>query len=168
MSFNLARNRPLVLDTNVAVLFYVGATDPQLIGKHQRTSDFDHHDFRLLWEIVSEASKLVVSPYVAAEVSNLALDKRNIGQSARNRISEVMREHLETAAEAYVECAAAVKDENFDALGVTDSALLLILRDNPHLHLLTDDFTLSQIGQSRKLKVHNFSHIRDRREDFRA
>ncbi len=157
-----------MLDTNLAVLLFVGLADIGLIKKHQRLSRFDDRDFLILNSIAESASKLVVAPYVAAETSNLARDKRDIGIAARIRISEIMQAHFTVASEAFVECAQAVKDEKFAELGVTNSALLLILKVNPQIHLLTDDFTLSQIGQSRKLKVHNFSHIRDQREDFRA
>jgi hypothetical protein len=168
VSLGIQRGRPLLLDTNLAVLLYVGLADISLIQKHQRLSGFDTKDFFILKSIAESASKLVVAPYVAAETSNLARDKRDIGVAARNKISDVMRAHFAVAAEAYVKCAAAVQDEKFAELGVTDSALLCILRDNKGLHLLTDDHALSQIGHSRKLNVHNFNHIRDQREDFRA
>ena len=167
MSLGMPRGRPLMLDINLAVLLFVGLADIGLIEKHQRLGRFDARDFLILKNIAESASKLVVAPYVAAETSNLARDKRDIGIAARNRISEIMRAHFTIAAEAYVECAAAVKDEKFAELGATDSALLCILQINKALHLLTDDHALSQIGLSRKLKVHNFNHIRDQRDDFR-
>jgi hypothetical protein len=167
LSISIPRNQPLILDTNVAVLLFVGMAGPELIGKHQRLGQFDMQDFKLLTEIASNASSLAVSPYVAAEISNLALDRRNIGLTARQRIAAVMREQIAAAQEHYVTCAATVAEEKFDLLGMTDSALLSILKDNRRLNLLTDDHTLSQIGQSRRLRVYNFSHIRDQRDDFR-
>lgn len=61
----------LVLDTNLIVLLVVGFTDENLIKRHKRTRIFTAEDFVLLKILIEQNPKIVTTPHVFAECSNL-------------------------------------------------------------------------------------------------
>ncbi len=62
----------LPVDTNLLVLFVVGAVNRERIESFERTSSYTKEDYKLLLQFLANFKKLHTSPHVLAEVSNLA------------------------------------------------------------------------------------------------
>ncbi len=65
------RRRALLLDTNLLLLYFVGAFRPDRIGTFDRTSKYSVDDFALLERLISQFKLMTTTPHVLTEVSNL-------------------------------------------------------------------------------------------------
>ncbi len=61
----------LLVDTNILLLYFVGQTNQERIQKFKRTQQFNLDDCELLVSILSKFSKIVTTPNILTEVSNL-------------------------------------------------------------------------------------------------
>jgi hypothetical protein len=150
-------NKIIVLDTNILVLFVVGGTSLVYIEKHKRLSAYSREDFNLLVRIIRSADRIVTTPNILTEVSNLC---RYIGEPACSEITRFLGSLIEnTIIEKYVESKAAKKQSDFVRIGLTDAALIEALEQS--FTLITDDFDLYKIASKRGFDVLNFTHIRE-------
>jgi hypothetical protein len=113
----------IILDSNLMVLLVVGSASRSYIAKHKRLKVYTEREFDLLLEILSTASRIVVTPNTETETSNLA---GYIAEPARTHIYRCLREFLllSTTDEVYVESGVAAGHGAFMRLGITDAALL--------------------------------------------
>ena len=72
------QNKGLLIDTNLLLLYFIGAYDPTRIPKFKRTMAFTIDEFWFLVKFLGVFNKLVTTPNVLTEVSNLS------GQLAEN------------------------------------------------------------------------------------
>lgn len=153
------QSRELLLDTNLLILYIVGSIDPKLIGKHKRTNQFIPEDFRLLQSVVRRFPRIVTTPNILTEVSNL-LDQ------TEERISQALHAVLgalikaETFGERYVRGLDAVSIQEFHRLGVTDASVLF-LAGKEQLLVLTEDIHLYLALSRRGIEALNFNHVRE-------
>jgi hypothetical protein len=147
----------LVLNTNLLVLFIIGATSEQLIEKHKRTRSYTIDDYGILHNLIFVTESIVVTPNILAETSNLI---GQIGDPDRGRIFMVFRNliHGHGVHEFFVKSDRAAAETNFIRLGLTDAAILSIL-DDTHT-LLTDDLQLYLSAAKQGLNADNFNHYR--------
>jgi len=70
----IEKHRPngVMIYTNVLILYLVGKTNKRLILNFKRTQAYAVEDFELLDRFVSHFNKLITTPHVLTEVSNLA------------------------------------------------------------------------------------------------
>jgi hypothetical protein len=70
----LARYRTagVLVDTNLLLVYFVGAFDPALIPKFKRTRMYTLEDHPLLVRVLGFFEKVVTTPHILTEVSNLA------------------------------------------------------------------------------------------------
>ena len=148
--------KSVVLDTNLLVLFVVGLVDPKYIAIHKRLRTYDADDFDLLRRIVSISGGLIVTPNTLSEASNLL---KQINEPARTMIGRGFRQMIERVQEVYVESAIASARPEFLRLGLTDSAILHVGKDD--VVLLSADFDLCIAAQSAGYEAQNFNHLRD-------
>lgn len=153
----------VLIDTNLAILLCVGMSGRENVAKHKRLSAFDSNDFDLLSDLLSKSKGLVFSPYVLSETSNLV---RQTNGPLKYIVSDILKALILAGGEIQSECARIVNDSAYQRLGMTDAALLSILKDHPNLVLLTDDFDLYGTASKLGHEVINFSHIRAQRPDF--
>ena len=147
----------VILDFDLLLLLIVGLTDPIYIGKHKRLSTYTTEDFDLLRRMLSTTRSIIVTPNILTETSNLA---GQIAEPARSQIYTVIRSFV--GLPATNECAVlsmiSVEDADFLRLGLTDVAILELLRNS--YTLLTADFDLYLSAMARGMKVTNFNHLR--------
>ena len=62
----------VAIDTNLLLLLVVGETDRGWIKHHKRLGAYDIDAYELLVEIIRDISRVVVTPNILTEVSNLA------------------------------------------------------------------------------------------------
>ena len=148
---------PLLIDTNLLVLFVVGTAAKEYIAKHKKLSAFTVEDYDMLLRIVSGASEVLVTPNTLTETSNLAA---YIGEPARSKVLDVLRTVSATSCERYVPSSAAAQRSEFIRLGLADAALLELSAKD--VTLLTTDFGLYNAALAKGAKAFNFNHLRDR------
>ncbi len=148
---------PLLIDTNLLVLFIVGTAAKEYIAKHKKLTAFTVEDYDILVRIVSDASEVLVTPNTLTETSNLAA---YIGEPARSRVLDVLRTVSTNSRESYVPSSSAARRSEFIWLGLADAALLEVAAKN--VTLLTTDFNLYNAALTKGAKAFNFNHLRDR------
>jgi rRNA-processing protein FCF1 len=149
------RGKGLLVDTNILILYAVGRLDPHLIAKHKRTSNFTAEDYRFLKQLLRGFPRLATTPNVLTEVSNL-LDQ--IGGAPRARLQTVLGGLVEVLDERYVPSIDATRAEEFQRLGLADSSILLLARQD--FLVLTDDLPLYLALLRRGIDAINFHHVR--------
>jgi hypothetical protein len=147
---------PLILDTNLLVLYVVGTASRHLIDQHKRLNEFDASDYDILQEWVIQAPAVLITPNTLTETSNLATQ---IHGEARKKVLAVLKAVTESCREVYIPSEDAAARPEFLLLGLTDAALLDdALREAT---LLTTDLRLFVAAQAKGSPAVNFNHLRD-------
>lgn len=134
MNPRLSRFREIVIDTGPLLLYLVGSYDKRYLSRFS----YDEHEFLLLIRFLSRFKKVIVTPQVLAEASNLA--KRRLKEEhypifiCRSIIL------LVGIWEEYVAKDEILKRSELARFGITDASLLSTV-DRDKL-LLTDDAPL--------------------------
>ena len=155
MTFGPYRNRGLLIDTNLLLLYFVGEVDIKLISRFNRTKEFIKEDFFLLKYIVKFFDVLVTTPNILTEVSNLAGREK---EYYKLLFYENFSKRLTVFREEYIESVQAVASEAFRNFGLTDSVIAELSKDK--YLVLTTDFPLANWLQSKKIAVQNFNNLR--------
>ncbi|WP_204114913.1 hypothetical protein [Shimia biformata] len=144
------------LDTNTLILWLVGSTHPEWLGKRKPVSDLDEEDYTNLNEILSDAKAFVTLPYVLAETSNL------IGFGKRNTATPALflqfRRYVENCQELKAVSQELVARDAMSSHGLTDYAIITLVRNG--VVTVTQDFKLFGVLQELGLPVENLRHRR--------
>ena len=147
----------LVLDSNLLVFFCVGRFDPRLIARHRRTKAYDEDDFRRLRYFCSHFHRVVVTPHILAELSNLTLGRSG---AAIDQLPISIVETIKTAHEIHVENDVLVTKANIARFGFTDAGIIE-LSISQQLLVLTDDLPLANMLEKSRAPVVNFNLVRN-------
>lgn len=147
---------PILIDTNLLVLYVVGTASRSYIQKHKRLTEFVVEDYDALLRLINNASAVFVTPHTLAETSNLA---RHIGEPARTQVLMLLRALINDANEIPISSKSASARQEFLRLGLTDAVLLEAADDESTL--LTTDLDLYLAAQATSIPAINFNHIRD-------
>jgi hypothetical protein len=149
------RRRELLIDTNLLLLYFVGAFRPDRIRSFKRTSRYSVDDFSLLEKLISAFKRLTTTPHVLTEVSNL------MGQCEEPLRSD-LRGFLKTAIEGWNETSTAsrtpAKVAHFLRFGLTDTAIADLAPGS--CLVLTDDRPLVGLLEGRKVAVICFADLK--------
>jgi len=145
----------ILLDTNILLVYVLGRFDADRIEKFKRTNTFTKKDFQFLEEFVKPFHRIVATPHVLTEVSNLAANltdpqREMCFKSFRDDISEF--HEMSDAADTIADCPI------FARLGLTDAAILIAAKQK--YLVLTDDLQLYNELWSNGVETINFNHIR--------
>lgn len=152
----------VALDTNLAILLAVGATDTRYIAKHKRLRPFDETDFAILDEMIGLSAGVVWCPNVLSETSNLV---RYVADPIRSEIALTLKALIHSWTETLVESPIATDRTEYLRLGLTDAVLLTLAASGATL--LTDDLDLHHAALAAGYLSVNFNELRDERRDFR-
>lgn len=144
----------VALDTNLLLLLVIGTATGDAAGK--RLKNFTSEDFQLLCDCFSDGDRLVVTPNVWTEVSNMW--GFGIEADWRPRIAAQLADMIRGSIEIVRPSRDVIDDPDFARLGLTDCVWLNVL--DQEMTLLTDDLALYQIALSRGLRAVNFTHLR--------
>jgi hypothetical protein len=136
------------------LLYVVGLSSRDYVGTFRRTKVFSLSDYDLLLALLAEAAGLIVTPNTVTEVSNL-LDRIGDPQKVAE-INLTLRTLLGALGERYVASIETFARDECNALGVTDSVLLILASSNAVL--ITADFDLYQAAVRAGYAVVNFNH----------
>jgi rRNA-processing protein FCF1 len=145
----------ILIDTNILLLLFVGNVDPTRISKFKRTAHFLQEDYLLLKGLLSRFTKIVSTPNILSEVSNLS---QQLGDPVKTEYFIQFAREIEVIDELYVASKNAALTDEFIKFGLADSVIIQ-LSNGPFL-ILTDDFKLSNYLASNDVDVINFNHIR--------
>lgn len=142
----------LLIDTNLLLLYLVGLLDRTQITTFGRTDKYVPEDFDTLVAIAGRFQRVITTPHVLAEVSNLG---GQLGGRRREEFFNVLATAISTLEEQYVISSDAMR--GYHRLGVTDAGIIHIA--TTYL-VLTDDFPLSNYITHIGGAVINFNWIR--------
>ncbi len=145
----------LLVDTNLLLLYIVGANDPDRISRFKRTTKFTVDEFKLLERFLSLFERVVTTPNILTEVSNL------LGQLPENLHPSFyghFAKHIPRFEEHYSSSTSISITTHFDRFGLTDSGIAELVKGK-HL-VLTDDLSLFGYLQNRGIDAINFNHLR--------
>lgn len=151
------RNTGLLIDTNLLVRLIVGTLDRKLIKFSRADSrPFTEEDFDLLVEFAALFTRIVSTPHILTEVSNLT---GKLESKRHSEVREIIKIFvLNKVDEAQVSVRDIVQHELFTRLGVADTAIHLTA---PGKYLvLTDELALVGTLKKRGVDVINFNNIR--------
>ena len=142
---NKYKPKGILVDTNLLILWFVGSGNRQRISKFNRTENFTPENYDLLVRILASFSKIVTTPNILTEVSNLVI--KDIKEPELTKCFENLAEVLSTATsfkleEHYIQSNIVIKVAGFNRFGLTDYGILELAR-NQYL-VLTDDFNLTR------------------------
>jgi hypothetical protein len=143
-----------LIDANLLVLLLVGAVNKQRILNFKRTQDFTIEDFELLTRLIDWFGKIVATPHVLSQVSDLTdLSGKELHEIRRN--FKLVVEQIE---ESYDESRVLVADPIFERLGLADAAIATVC--SREILVLTADVALQLAVQHRGWDALNFNHVR--------
>ena len=145
----------VLLDANLLLLLVVGSYDRRRIETFKRLSVFAPEDFDLLVAIVGKFKRLIVTPHVLTEVSNLA---GSLPANVKDACFQTFAAAIVAADETTMSSASVATRSEFRRFGLADTIIMQVAA-RPTL-ILTIDFPLAQYLASHSLPVINFNHIR--------
>jgi hypothetical protein len=125
--------KKLIIDTNLLLLLVIGAVEG---GRHiknsKRLNKFTLQDYQTVIDVMVNHQEMCITPYIAAEVSNL-IDLRGYAarlayETARILFAQFRQVHSDIATDS--------AQDTFLAYGLTDSSLVRLAADHT---ILTDD-----------------------------
>lgn len=153
---NKYRNRGLLIDTNLLLLLIIGIFDKQFIGNYSRLNKYDDEDFEILKVFVGEFNKLIITPHILTELSNLSFF---IKEPKLSEYIQILVKTLKAFHEETLNKDAILNLNLLPKLGVTDSTFIEVAKTKKYL-LITDDFDAYINSQLLKIDAINFNHIR--------
>lgn len=148
------RRKGIIVDTNLLLLALIGGTPS--IGEFKRTRGYSNEDYQLLLKVIDQFEKLVSTPHILAEVSNLT---NGLYGSKLHDFYETLTHSLSTIIETHIPAVAISRDYELSPYGLTDVGIVAAAKDN--YLVLTDDLRVAGFAHQHCVDVVNFNHIRE-------
>lgn len=147
--------KPAILDANLLVLYWCSQFNPALVKTFKRLKGFDLNDAMLLSEVLRIFSSLSTTPHVLTETSNLA---NSLQYWMKSEWSVFFSKQIQIIPEIYTPASEIASDSTAISFGITDAALVRLASVYV---ILTVDWPLTKLLESRKRNILNFNHIRE-------
>ena len=148
-------HRTLILDTNMLLLVVVGCYDTSLIERFKRTDRYGVNDWERLGRQLTRHQVLLTTPHILTEVSNLL---GQLAEPARTGCRLTLAAMIAGMDERAEPARALVSASSFQKIGLTDTAINHAA--GPGVTVMTDDFQLGGILESRGVDVWNLRRLR--------
>jgi len=148
----------ILVDSNLLLLLAIGLWNPRAIPAQKRLSSFTVDDFNVLRNFLSTFEKIVTTPHLLTEVSNLA--GAASGQ-ARDAIFLQLESLFVTLDERTSLATALCAQPEFRVFGITDSAMSLL---SVEMLLLTEDGRLARHLQLKGLHALTLKQVKALRD----
>lgn len=157
----------IIVDTNVLILFLIGSYDSSFIKKIKLTSNNDKRysieSFETLKEILELFKKVVITPQIIAEISNLTItrDKIFYGDYLRSYLKTVIN-FLKSAEEHHqrMDCLWNVKLKTINEFGFTDMTIYELSK-RTEMPILTDDFSFFHYSINKGIHAISLENIKN-------
>jgi rRNA-processing protein FCF1 len=150
------RNKGILIDTNIFLLYLVGSVNRERISKFKRTMQFEAEDYDILLQIVSNFTEVITTPNILTEVNSLA---NQLGEPERSKCCQLFAILITQVREEYLNSNDVAQQVFFAKFGLTDSGIMQLAKDK--YLVLTDDFKLSLFLLARGIDTINFNHLRN-------
>jgi len=140
--FEKYKQKGILIDTNILLLWFVGTVNRERISKFNRTEKFVPEDYDTLLQILSYFNKIVTTPNILTEVNSLA---NQLGEPELSKCLSVFAEKVARLNESYLKSTEVVRTDSFTKFGLTDCGIVNIAK-NKYL-VLTDDLKLASYLQ---------------------
>lgn len=145
----------LLIDTNLLLLYFIGTYDPDRIPRFKRTMGFTVDEFHLLDAIFTNFDKVITTPNILTEVSNLS---GQLSSDLRTYFYSDFAKRIPKLDEQYISSAKISSSAHFNKFGLTDSGIVDTVKGN--YLVLTSDLNLFGYLQNLGIDAINFNHIR--------
>lgn len=153
--------KPILIDTNLLLLFIIGIFSEDAISKTKRLKVYSIDDFRLLRDFLDQAPKILITPNISTEISNLM----DLSGEYKKGVFNVFNSFLQNPAveEIHLESKLISSRKEFPVYGLTDCGInslakkYIILTDDSRLY----DYYCKHIctSQNPDDEIINFYHI---------
>ena len=151
--------RSIAIDANMLLVYVVGNRHPEYLGVKRRLKEYMPEDYRTLCDILSRFDRIILTPNVVTECSDLLGDSHEF-----NDAKHVLRElvcSVQYVDESYVPSSIATTMKQYMFLGVADCTMLSLVDSDTVL--LTADSQLAREAQAINPSCINFNHCRNYR-----
>jgi rRNA-processing protein FCF1 len=149
------RHDTVFVDTNLFLVLLVGGLDVDQIERFKRTKAYTREDYALLVMFVNRFKRILVTPNVLTEVSNLAGQLTDpLRREARFALA-CMTQDLH---ERYLPSKELVVDPHFPTLGLTDVSIVQSVGKD--VTVITADLPLYHRLATAGVDAINFNHLR--------
>ena len=138
------KNRGVVIDTNLLLLYVIGLSGVIRIQDFKRTNQFTDDDFRTISHFVKVFGKILTTPNILTEVNSLSNQLKNHQKPRCYDSFNQCLQHL--FEERYLESTMIGPLRTFSKFGLTDAGTIQ-LAEEQHL-ILTDDFQMANYLES--------------------
>jgi hypothetical protein len=149
------QSRGILIDANLLLVYFVGSYDPTRIPKFKRTITFTVDDFYTLSFVFRFFTKVVTTPNILTEVSNLS---NQLPDDIKPLYYSEFAKKLSELEEQYIASINISTLEHFKKFGLTDSGIIELVKDR--YLVLTDDLKLASYLQNVGIDALNFNNIR--------
>lgn len=149
------KQKGILIDTNLLLLYFIGQFNLSQITKFKRTSKFTRQDFLILLFVFKQFNKVVTTPNILTEVSNLS---NQLPDNLKQAFYSKFADQILDFDERHTSSASICSKDHFVKFGLTDSGI--IESAGSEYLILTDDFKLANFLENKKAAVINFNHIR--------
>jgi len=150
----IKRDRGILLDTNLLILYLVGITNRNRIGRYKRTQSYTEGDFDRLVSLLSRSDVFVTTPHVLTQVSDLV----KLDAPEFELFLELFGKWVGETSEHVTPAAELVRHPIFPRVGLADAGIGSVAEQGTVV--VTDDFDLYLALLERELPVINFNHLR--------
>lgn len=149
------RTDGVLVDTNLLLLYVVGAYSPRWIGRFKHTSAFTEDDFELLGRLMGQFQTVVTTPHVLTEVSNFL---GHLPSEPCRDCTELFRRLIPELNETRRSSKELCKHPYFRQFRLTDTGIAEVSKTT--YLVVTDDLELYHALANDEQAVINFNHLR--------
>ena len=150
------RRSGVLVDTNLLLLYFVGSFRREQITRFKRTDIFTADDFDLLDGLLGQFEKVMTTPNILTEVSNLA---GQLPSHLKGDFFKIFAAGISLLDESYISSVEAASGQELIKFGLTDAVIASLAKED--CLVLTAEFPLANYLQSSGIDVINFNHLRD-------
>jgi len=144
------KQKGLLVDTNILLLYIVGIVNVDLIRNFSRTANFTENDFYLVEKFINFFDVNITTPHILTEVSDLLGNRRELQLA--------LGKYIELIEEKFLESKQITRTKTFLQFGLADTAITETAK-NSYL-VVTDDNPLFGYLVNQKIDAVNLDQIR--------
>jgi len=144
------KQKGLLVDTNILLLYIVGIVNVDLIRNFSRTANFTENDFYLVEKFINFFDVNITTPHILTEVSDL------LGN--RIELQLALGKYIELIEEKFLESKQITRTKTFLQFGLADTAITETAKNS--YMVVTDDNPLFGYLTNQKIDAVNLDQIR--------
>lgn len=144
------KQKGLLIDTNILLLYIVGSFDISSIRDFKRTASFNENDFEKVSKFIDYFDLKITTPHILTEASDF-IDNRQ-------HLQAVLKIYIENTKEIFLEGTELSKKETFLKFGLADTSVTYTAKDS--YLIFTDDKPLYGFLVNSNIDVVNLDYIR--------